>query len=238
MIKSSIVCRQSQSDERVMSHERMLENNISSKSQLTIMNEYHEGVIQLVASNGGCSFTGIFSEFLHVLLYPNTSEWVTKQFGVPFRFSSGLPISLAGPILLRCSICCGKPRRTTFITALTPSWLPLPPYLQLSVFKFRMSLLLLLTCQIRRDKPETQEYMWHFNALNSTSPPRFRASTLSALHGLRQEAREGNFFSKCSVGKLKFETKLSHSSQGLVFMPVHASGARRQILFMGASPLQ
>ena len=48
--------------------------------------------------------------------------------------------------------------------------------------------------KMRRDKPETQEYTWHFNTLNYTSVPRVPTSPLTAL----DKGREGANFEAVS----------------------------------------
>jgi len=62
------------------------------------------------------------------------------------------------------------------------------------------------TRQKRWDKPETQEYMLHFNALNSNSSPRIVHSSLMLIDGTRVKKRTLQILSY----DLNFETEFSH----------------------------
>ena len=70
-----------------------------------------------------------------------------------------------------------------------------------------------LTRQRRWDKQETQEYMWHFNALKLD---KLTSRSSTASYAVRWTRGRKKRIFKCSVMFLNFETKLSHSWQDLV----------------------
>ena len=74
----------------------------------------------------------------------------------------------------------------------------------------------------RWDKQETQEYMWHFDALDSTSLT--SVALAPDFVAICRESRGKENSLKWSVGESKFEIKVSNLCQDLVRRRSHAKG--------------